>query len=264
MAEQKACEIDDDLQMVAKRVVERGVRRFGPGTRIGYIEEEVARALQRERAETLRHLENLEHYGDLLDEIGAAIGVAAHVRDDGTWSPEVLRAKLPELSRALHTKRIAKYHEADALRNALAALVCQVRAGDLIGITDELRRSEEALAMDWRPPHPDAIDRAKACVRLDPDKPPPGFVAIPVSVATLPSGLVWCPEPDSFSIEDLTQVNARSLAEVPPRSAGAMQRSSSSAVADAPPPAVDHEKAAPAHRAISALDAAARSRKAWP
>lgn len=43
---------------------------------------------------------NAEYYRDLLDEIGAMLGPDAYTSDDGSIQDSVLRAKLPELTRA--------------------------------------------------------------------------------------------------------------------------------------------------------------------
>lgn len=48
-----------------------------------------------------QHLRNEEYYRGLLDECGQAIGEAAFTQDDGGKSDSVLRAKIPELVRAL-------------------------------------------------------------------------------------------------------------------------------------------------------------------
>lgn len=53
---------------------------------------------------------SFQYYQGLLDKIGKSVGKSAHVCDDGSWSDDILRAKLPQLVRALikENKRLKK------------------------------------------------------------------------------------------------------------------------------------------------------------
>lgn len=44
---------------------------------------------------------NEDYYRGLVDEIGELFGREAHIADDGSYSQDILRAKVPELVRAL-------------------------------------------------------------------------------------------------------------------------------------------------------------------
>ena len=79
---------------------------------------------------------NTEFYQSLIDEIGGHFGEVAFIRDDGSKSDSILRAKVPELVERLQIRYGVVCEERDALKAELQAW----RDG---GLTEEILRRND-------------------------------------------------------------------------------------------------------------------------
>ena len=99
---------------------------------------------------------NTEYYQSLIDEIGGHFGEVAFMRDDGSKSDSILRAKVPELVERLQIRCGVACEERDALKAELGRMKsrpCESEFSRLDGMWQDLVKERDELRTElqsWR------------------------------------------------------------------------------------------------------------------